>query len=359
MRLIRIRRLAALLGVVVPLCGCGSDDSPSSPPADNPTDGGLDGAAGQAGQAGVGGQGAFGGSGGAAGTGGTAGDGGSAGTAGTGGAAGAGGAAGMGGAAGTGGAAGMGGAAGTGGAAGMGGSPGCATAADCPQTSEVCDPVTLECAASVCDPADYTSCPSYPDTICLDQSNDEGACYAACTPWDSAVCCSLGADCLVQSDDESLGLCFHPGTAGVGEPCVPTDTGTGCSSGSVCVNLGTPQDPERQCAKSCQVFSDAPTGCSPTELCMVGSLCLSASIGFYDEVAVGELCTLDDYYFCGEEDGRLVGTCDDAPSGGAELRCYRWCRLALGEMNNADCDAADACTDTDWGNGLGVCVPGG
>ena len=89
---------------------------------------------------------------------------------------------------------------------------------------------------------------------------------------------------------------------------------------------------------------------------MVGSVCLSPSVGIYDAVDVGEPCTLGDYYFCGEVDGRLTGTCDDGPSGGTDLICYTWCRLSQGTSGTPDCPAGFSCTDTDWGNGLGVCV---
>jgi len=86
---------------------------------------------------------------------------------------------------------------------------------------------------------------------------------------------------------------------------------------------------------------------------MVPAICLPASVGIFDEVPVGDACTMGDYLYCGNVADRLTGVCDDAPSGGVELRCYAWCRLSHG---NDDCNAGYSCTDTDWGNELGVCV---
>ena len=162
--------------------------------------------------------------------------------------------------------------------------------------------------------------------------------------------------CLVQSEDETLGLCYHPGTAAAGAKCEANDTSTGCEAGAVCVNLGSSTSPDRKCATVCQLFGTGSTGCKPTELCMAGSICLASDLGIYDQVAIGDECTLGDYLYCGESGGRLTGICDDAPSGGKELRCYKWCRLALGTSGNTDCPASYTCTDTDWGSGLGVCV---
>ncbi|PKN32036.1 MAG: hypothetical protein CVU63_20835, partial [Deltaproteobacteria bacterium HGW-Deltaproteobacteria-20] len=209
------------------------------------------------------------------------------------------------------------------------------------------------CMASTCDPDDYTTCPGYPDSICLEQDNGEGACYLDCVPFDGSGLCGPGAQCQVQSDDESIGLCYYTGSKAAGETCTPTDTGTDCIEGTVCVNLGSSAQPDRHCSTVCRVFEDGPTGCLTGELCMVPAICLPANLGVFDDVAVGAECTEGDYLYCGNESGRLTGICDDAPSGGAELRCYAWCRLA---ESNGDCDAGFTCTDTDWGNGLGVCV---
>jgi len=271
---------------------------------------------------------------------------------GNGGTAGAGGAAGAAGEAGSSAGAGSGGDAGQAGAAGTAGAPGCAKGTDC-EATQVCDPATLQCIAAACEPPDYESCADNPKSICLEQDNSQGACYPACKPFDDASPCAGDSVCIVQSDDETRGLCYHPGTAAAGSKCEATDTSTGCVSGAVCVNLGSSSSPDRKCATVCQLFGAGSTGCNPTELCMPGSVCLPSDLGIYDQVAIGEECTLGDYLYCGESGGRLTGICDDAPSSGKDLRCYKWCRLAQG---NSDCPATHTCTDTDWGSGLGVCV---
>ncbi len=320
--------------------GCGGDDGDTSGPT---TDAGTD--SGRSGASGSGG-----GSGGTAGTGGgTGGSGGTGATGGSSGAAGSSGSSGSGGIAGSAGSAGVGGASGEGGSGGA--EPACLNGSDC--AGQVCDPATLTCMESTCDPDDYTTCPGYPATICLAQDNGQGACYLDCVPFDGSGSCGLGAQCQVQSDDESIGLCYYTGSKGAGETCTPTDTGTDCMAGTVCVNFGSSGQPDRHCSTVCRVFEDGPTGCLPGELCMVPAICLPAGLGVFDDVPVGAECTEGDYLYCGNVSGRLTGICDDAPSGGAELRCYAWCRLAEG---NEDCDAGFTCTDTDWGNGLGVCV---
>ncbi len=230
-----------------------------------------------------------------------------------------------------------------------GSSPECEYGSTC--GSDVCDPPTLACSPNACDPSDYQSCPDFPDTICLEQDDGLGACYLDCTPFDGSGSCGPDATCQVQSDDESLGICYYTGPNAAGETCTPTDTGTDCVDGTVCVNFAMSGPPDRQCTTVCQVFDDGPTGCPAGELCMVRAICLPESLGFYDDVPIGSPCTLDDYYYCGNVAGRLTGTCDDAPTG--ELRCYAWCRLSQGDD---DCDTGFTCTDTDWGNGLGVCV---
>jgi hypothetical protein len=315
---------AALVFCFAAALGCGSDD--------DETPSGTGGTGGGAGEAGTGGAaGMAGGTGGTSGTagssGGTAGAGGSAGTAGT---------------AGT---------AGLGGAGGSSGGPTCTSGSDC--QNDICDPATLTCMAPACDPTDYQSCAEFPKRICLEQNNGEGACYQDCVPFDGTGACGADAHCQVQSDDESLGICYYTGPNAAGQTCVPTDTGTDCVLGTVCVNFGTSSQPDRRCSTVCQVFDDGPTGCPAGDLCMVPAICLPSSLGFYDDVPVGAECTEGDYLYCGNVGSRLTGICDDGPSGGTELRCYAWCRLSKG---NGDCDAGETCMDTDWENGLGVCV---
>ena len=75
--------------------------------------------------------------------------------------------------------------------------------------------------------------------------------------------------------------------------------------------------------RSAKSSTMAPTGCPADTLCMVPAICLPTSLGFYDQVPVGAECTLDDYYYCGNVDGRLTGVCDDAPIRGQRAALLR------------------------------------
>lgn len=331
-------RSSLCIWVAVLTLACGGDEE-SSP---NGTGGTVDGGDGGGGGSGADGGSSGGGTGGVAGSSGQASGGSSDAGGGAGGSA-AGGAAGAAGTAGSSGAAGV--------AGGAGSAPTCSDGSEC--GAEVCDPDTLTCESSVCDAADYQSCPNYPEGICLAQDDGLGACYQACTPFAVGTGCAPDRHCQVQSDDESTGICYVTGPNGAGEACIPTDTATDCVAGTVCVNFGSSAEPDRQCATACQVFDDGPTGCPAGELCMLPAICLPAGLGFYDEVPVGAPCNLGDYYYCGNVGDRLTGICDDVPTG--ELVCYAWCRLSEAD---ADCEADSTCMDTGWDNGLGVCVEG-
>ncbi len=79
---------------------------------------------------------------------------------------------------------------------------------------------------------------------------------------------------------------------------------------------------------------------------------------FFDDVPVGAPCTFDDYFYCAEVNGRLLGTCDVPPGSTVDLRCYAWCRLDPGPELESDCPVDQVCTDTGWGDNLGVCTAG-
>ena len=228
----------------------------------------------------------------------------------------------------------------------------CDSAEDCPNEDvQVCDVETKKCVQKECS---LTFDPPFCDEgqRCMSQigfliERDEGgsaagACYTDCSPA-SPGACKAGEKCFPLGPTQEVGFCLPTGGAAVGEPCTPSDLGSGCEEGAFCAG-----DPPR-CQKLCNYLSP-PAGCPSGTYCSQFNLCEPLSAG--DLAPVGTACLPGSPLLrdCGPEGDMFRGLCMDWFPEAEKMICERVCKTSA-----PACGPGQTCIPTFSNPSIGLC----